>query len=529
MTFFSETPQVNVPSRSAAADTPGESLNPVLGAQGASARPVAFPDHAYAELFPFHLVLDSELRVVQRGGSLARACPQIAPGDVLSAHFCIERPDAYAVAPEDTRAEFASLRDNKQLLILLRCRHNPLLLRGQSVYDVHADRVFFLGSPQVTSLEAITALGLGLSDFALHDLTPDLLFLIQSQATALAEFRALSERLTAQKRQLRLAQTDLEARVQTRTEELMQANARLQTEVAERERVEIELRRAKEAAEANSRAKSLFVANISHELRTPLNAIIGFSEILAEQAAGELNPRQARYISNVLESGRHLLQIINNVLDLTKAEAGRMQLACETFDPRAALDGVLDVARGLACHKNITLGCHTDVSLPPLYADPPKFKQILYNLLSNAIKFTPDGGRVEVYATVQAGHDSAAFLSDFPAPDEPLLNPSIEDLRLPGGGAFLRVTVCDTGIGLALEDQQRIFAEFEQVDNSHTRRQQGTGLGLALTRRIVELHGGRIRAQSEGVGRGSAFEFVLPVRAATAEANSAAHIEAKAA
>ena len=523
MTYLFDAPRFDAAPADRAAPASNDAGLRACGVSDAPAHPVAFPEGAYAALFPFHLVLDSALRIVQRGQALERACPRLAIGNVLSEHFQIERPDAYAVAPRDIQAEFVSLRDNNRLLILLRCHHNSLLLRGQTVYDAGANLVFFLGSPQVTTLEAISALGLGLSDFALHDLTPDLLSLLQSQTTAVAEFRSLSERLTAQKQQLRVAQAELEARVQSRTEELTQANAYLKAESVEREHIEKELRRAKETAEENSRAKSLFLANISHELRTPLNAIIGFSELLAEQAAGELNPKQARYVGNVLESGRHLLQVINDVLDMTKAEAGRMQLSCETFDTRAALDSVLNVAHGLACRKNITLQCHANAFLPPLYADQPKFKQILYNLLSNAIKFTPDGGRVEVYAAVQTGQSDGPFEPNFSAPDDFALHGTDHDtdydmdhamdhgMDRGGSGTFLRVAVCDTGIGIAPHDRQRIFAEFEQVDSSHARQQQGTGLGLALTRRIVGLHGGRIWVQSEGADQGSVFEFVLPL------------------
>ncbi|TAJ32148.1 MAG: DUF3365 domain-containing protein [Nitrospirae bacterium] len=245
------------------------------------------------------------------------------------------------------------------------------------------------------------------------------------------------------------------------------------------------LRGAREAAEAANRAKSEFLANMSHELRTPMNAIIGFSEILADQTFGELNPKQAKYVDNVLTSGRHLLQLINDILDLSKVEAGRMELQCSAFDVGQALRDIVVIVKTLAAKKGVALQIETATELPLLTADPAKFKQILYNLLSNAIKFTPTGGSV----TVRAGKGTDAHIN----------------------GAVLRLSVADTGIGLKTEHQARIFQAFEQVDSSYARQQQGTGLGLALTKQLVELHGGRIGVESEGEGRGSTFTVVLPM------------------
>nr|MBI3614345.1 DUF3365 domain-containing protein [Nitrospirota bacterium] len=248
---------------------------------------------------------------------------------------------------------------------------------------------------------------------------------------------------------------------------------------------------AKEAAETANRAKSEFLANMSHELRTPMNAIIGFSEILADQTFGELNPKQAKYVNNVLTSGRHLLQLINDILDLSKVEAGRMELQCSAFDARQALRDIVAIVKTLAAKKGVALQIEAEPELPLLTADPAKFKQILYNLLSNAIKFTPTGGSV----TVRAGKETDAHVS----------------------GAVLRLSVADTGIGLKTEHQARIFQAFEQVDSSYARQQQGTGLGLALTKQLVELHGGFIGVESDGEGRGSTFTVVLPMNAAAAQ------------
>jgi len=261
-------------------------------------------------------------------------------------------------------------------------------------------------------------------------------------------------------------------------------------DVTRRRLADAAIKQTKEAAEAANLAKSQFLANMSHELRTPLNAIIGFSEILADKTFGDLNDRQLKYSNNILNSGRHLLQLINDILDLAKVEAGRVELMCHTFAVAKALAEVQTIVKTLANKKHLSLEFAVATDLPELFADEAKFKQVMYNLLSNAIKFTPDGGKVFVSATRH--HDAAAGSST--------------------PGECLRVAVTDTGIGIQLKDQERVFKEFEQVDSSYGRQQQGTGLGLALTRRLVELHGGRIWVESEGIeGRGSTFIFLIPI------------------
>lgn len=255
-------------------------------------------------------------------------------------------------------------------------------------------------------------------------------------------------------------------------------------DVTERARAAAALLQAKETAEAANRAKSQFLANVSHELRTPLNAIIGFSEILCDQTRGELNPKQARYAQNALASGRHLLNLINAILDLSKIEAGKMELEISEFLPAGAMREVLQVLSPLAAEKQITLTFSPAEDAPPLTADRNKFKQAFYNLVSNAVKFTPEQGQVEVKTKLRTS-----------------------SVR----GHFLEIAVADTGVGVRLEDYERIFAQFEQADASFARRQEGTGLGLALTRRIAELHGGTLSVQSDGEGLGSVFRFILPV------------------
>jgi signal transduction histidine kinase len=230
--------------------------------------------------------------------------------------------------------------------------------------------------------------------------------------------------------------------------------------------------------EVANKHKSEFLANMSHELRTPLNAIIGFSEVLIERMFGEVNEKQADYLKDIYDSGRHLLSLINDILDLSKIEAGRMELELSSFDMPSAISNAMTLVRERAQRHGIALGLDIDKRLGEFQADERKFKQILLNLLSNAVKFTPDGGRVDVSA------------------------------RLNGGKA--EVSVKDSGIGIAPEDQASLFEEFKQVGRDYTRKAEGTGLGLALTKKFVELHGGEIRVES-APGAGSTFTVALPL------------------
>ena len=245
-------------------------------------------------------------------------------------------------------------------------------------------------------------------------------------------------------------------------------NARLFREIQEKS----------QQLEVANKHKSEFLANMSHELRTPLNAIIGFSEVLLERLFGELNDKQADYLNDIHSSGRHLLSLINDILDLSKVEAGRMELEPSTFELAGAVANALTLVRERAQRHGIALGQQVDAKLGDIVADERKFKQILLNLLSNAVKFTPDGGRIDVLA------------------------------RREDGNAV--ISVHDTGIGIASEDQAAVFDEFRQVGRDYTRKQEGTGLGLALTKKFVELHGGRIWLESQP-GKGSTFTFSIPI------------------
>jgi PAS domain S-box-containing protein len=273
---------------------------------------------------------------------------------------------------------------------------------------------------------------------------------------------------------------------------LMFATAR---DVTDMQRAETVLRAAKDAADVANRAKSDFLAKMSHELRTPLNSIIGFSEILETESAGALNEKQRRYVANVLVSGRNLLQLINDILDLSKVEAGRMELAPAPFAVEHALEQVREMVAPLADKKRLALELVLPDTLPPVHADEAKLKQILFNLLSNAIKFTPEGGRVTMSAVSMPGTGNGS----------------------PHAHGEVQIAVSDTGIGIAPENLDRIFKEFEQVGADSNRHSQGTGLGLALTRKLVELHGGRVSVESRP-GEGSVFRFTLPCAAPDASA-----------
>ncbi len=245
-------------------------------------------------------------------------------------------------------------------------------------------------------------------------------------------------------------------------------NARLFREIEDKSR----------QLEVASQHKSEFLANMSHELRTPLNAIIGFSEVLAERMFGEVNDKQAEYLADILDSGRHLLALINDILDLSKIEAGRMELNLSEFDLPTAIDNTMTLLRERAHRREITLERTLDERLGKMHADERKVKQVLLNLLSNALKFTPEGGRIDVRARM---FDSSAEIS-----------------------------VTDTGVGIAPEDQATVFEEFRQVGAS-SKKVEGTGLGLAISRKFIELHGGRIWVESE-VGKGSRFAFTVPLK-----------------
>jgi signal transduction histidine kinase len=256
--------------------------------------------------------------------------------------------------------------------------------------------------------------------------------------------------------------------------------------------------------EIASHHKSEFLANMSHELRTPLNAIIGFSEVLLERMFGDLNEKQAEYVEDVLSSGRHLLSLINDILDLSKIEAGRMELLLAPFDLSLALENTVTLVRERASRNGIALEMAVDERLGDFVGDERKIRQILLNLLSNAVKFTPQGGRIGL--TARKVDQWTGGSVDSSQPIDQSTSPPFH-----AGDGWLEISVSDTGIGIAPEDQDAIFEEFRQVGSDYARKREGTGLGLTLAKKFVELHGGKIWVKSD-VGMGSTFTFTLPVR-----------------
>jgi signal transduction histidine kinase/DNA-binding response OmpR family regulator len=295
-------------------------------------------------------------------------------------------------------------------------------------------------------------------------------------ATLIESFNEMLGQIQQRDTALRQAHDDLEHRVLERTAELAIANKDLDLRNREVERA--------------TQLKSKFLASMSHELRTPLNAIVGFSDLLADGTPGPLNDKQKRFVSHIKQGSAHLLQLINDILDLSKIEAGQLELHCEDFEIKEVLPEVLSTIRPLAMAKNIRVEQKVDTGRA-VHADRIRFKQILYNLLSNAVKFTPKDGRVNIDCLDQKG--------------------------------FVAISVSDTGIGIRAEDQQVVFEEFRQVEANPHAASEGTGLGLAITKRLVERQGGRISLESE-LGKGSRFTFTLPTASQTSEVQAAGEL-----
>ncbi len=278
------------------------------------------------------------------------------------------------------------------------------------------------------------------------------------------ELGGLADELNGMAASLQASVQSLEQKVEERTRELQQALA--------------ELSRKGRQLEVASQHKSEFLANMSHELRTPLNAIIGFSQVLRKRMFGDINAKQEEYLDDILSSGNHLLSLINDVLDLSKVEAGQVELEIATFSLREALERGVVMVREPATKHGVGLSLELAPGVDLVEGDERRFRQVIFNLLSNAVKFTPQGGSVAVASARVDGE--------------------------------VLVSVTDTGPGIALEDQERIFEEFQQTEVGVEQR-EGTGLGLALSKRLVELHGGRIWVESEP-GHGSRFVFTLPIK-----------------
>ncbi|MBF0506412.1 MAG: response regulator [Nitrospirae bacterium] len=284
----------------------------------------------------------------------------------------------------------------------------------------------------------------------------------------------------------------LERAIDERNLELQELNERLEEKVIERTK---DLEKANRELQQSNRLKSQFISTMSHELRTPLNSILGFSNILADESFGPLTEKQSKHVANIYNSGSHLLQLINNILDIAKIESGKMDLHYESFDVAQAISEVETVIRSLAERKKQKILLSISDARSLIRADKIKFKQILYNLLSNAVKFSPEEKDIVLITEIVEYRQGT-----------PVLDPK----TFPGVDACLELSVKDCGIGIRKEHQEMIFSEFVQVDSSYSRRYEGTGLGLPLTKRLVELHGGEIFVESRE-GMGSTFTIRLPL------------------
>ncbi len=393
----------------------------------------------FRKLFPFYFLLDQDLNLLEIGPVLARIAVEMVPGSMLTDHFKLSRFGQNVLDEEFLKRQLGSL------IVFESVNSDPaLFLRMQVLLLENPVRYLFVGSPWLRDAGEMKRLGIVLPDFPLHDSTVDLLQLNQTTNVSLRDAKELN--------------ITLERRVADRTSELSLANAELSRVM---------------------RSKDDFLSTMSHELRTPLNAILGLSESLSENIYGELNEKQARSIETIAESGHHLLSLINDLLDIAKIGAGKMDLDMSSANVEDACKSSMRFISGLASKKKISVSLTIDPSAATIHADQRRLKQILVNLLSNAVKFTNDGGHVALQTKGDRERNA------------------------------LDISIIDNGIGISTIDLERLFRPFTQLDSKLSRQYSGTGLGLSLVLRLTELHGGSVEVKSE-LGKGSCFTVSLP-------------------
>lgn len=395
-------------------------------------------DHEqFQKLFPFYFLLDQDLNVLEIGPALARISREMLPGCPLASYFKLSRVGQNILDEEFLRRQTASL-------IVFESLTSKLFLRMQVLLMENPKRYLFVGSPWLRSADEMKAYGIVLLDFALHDSTVDLLHMNQTTVVSLRDAKELNAKL--------------EQRVKDRTLELSLANAELSRVM---------------------QSKDDFLSSMSHELRTPLNAILGLSESLCEGVYGGLTDKQSKSINTIAESGHHLLSLINDLLDIAKIGAGKMDLDWTNSHLEDLCKSSMRFISGLASKKKISISLFTDPIASTIHADQRRLKQILVNLLSNAVKFTQEGGHVSLQTRINPERNA------------------------------IEISVTDNGIGISNSDIERLFRPFTQLDSKLSRQYAGTGLGLSLVLRLAELHGGSIEVKSE-LGKGSCFTVSLP-------------------